>query len=48
MKTQTKFEEQLNAISHAFGALLGVVALILLIVYETDKTDWSLWQRYPR
>lgn len=43
MRIQTKFEEQLNAISHAFGALLGVVALVLLIVFETHKTDWSLF-----
>ncbi len=43
MKIQTKFEEQLNAISHAIGALLGIVALVLLIIFDTHKTDWSLF-----
>lgn len=43
MRIQTKIEEQLNAISHAFGALLGVVALVLLIVLDTNKSDWSLF-----
>ena len=43
MRIQTKFEEQLNAISHAFGALLGIAALILLIIFDTHKTDWSLF-----
>lgn len=43
MKSQTKFEEQLNAISHAIGALLGIVALVLLIIFDTQKTDWSLF-----
>lgn len=43
MRIQTPFEEKLNAISHAIGALFGVVALILLIVKNTNKTDWSLF-----
>lgn len=43
MKIQTKFEEQLNSISHATGALLGIVALVLLIVFDTQKTNWSLF-----
>jgi len=43
MAIQTKLEEQLNAISHAIGALLGIAALILLIVFDTQKTDWSLF-----
>jgi len=43
MGIQTKLEEQLNAISHAIGALLGIAALILLIVFDTQKTDWSLF-----
>ncbi len=43
MKTQSLFEEKLNALTHAFGALLGVVALVLLIVFNTHKSDWSLF-----
>jgi hemolysin III len=43
MRQQTKIEEQLNAISHGIGALLGIAALILLIVYNTQKTEWSLF-----
>ena len=43
MKIQTKLEERLNFISHAFGALLGIAALVLLIVLDTHKTDWSLF-----
>ena len=43
MRIQTKFEEKLNAISHAIGALLGVAALVLLIIFDTHKTDWSLF-----
>lgn len=41
--TQTIVEERLNTITHGVGALMGVVALILLIIYNTDKTDWSLF-----
>ena len=43
MSVQTKLEEQLNAISHAIGAFLGVAGLVLLIVFDTNKTDWSLF-----
>jgi len=43
MKIQTKLEEQLNSISHGVGALLGIAGLILLIVFNTNKTDWSLF-----
>ena len=43
MRIQTPFEEKLNTISHAIGALLGIAALVLLIVYNTSKTDWSLF-----
>jgi hemolysin III len=43
MRTQTPFEEKLNAISHGIGALLGISALVLLIVFNTNKTDWSLF-----
>lgn len=40
---QTKFEEKLNAISHGIGALLGITGLVLLIVFNTNKTEWSLF-----
>ncbi|WP_338358868.1 PAQR family membrane homeostasis protein TrhA [Yeosuana marina] len=43
MKTQSLFEEKLNALTHAFGALLGIAALVLLIVFNTHKSDWSLF-----
>ncbi len=42
MRIQTAFEEKLNAVSHAIGAVFGIVALILLIVFETKKTEYSL------
>ncbi|AUP81122.1 PAQR family membrane homeostasis protein TrhA [Flavivirga eckloniae] len=43
MRIQTPFEEKLNATTHALGALLGISALILLIVFDNKKTDWSLF-----
>lgn len=44
MRTQSKLEEQLNSWSHGIGAVLGIVALILLIVYADDTTKpWSLF-----
>ena len=43
MRIQTKTEEQLNAFTHAFGALFGVVALVLLIIFDSNKTLWSLF-----
>lgn len=43
MRTQTLLEEKLNALTHAFGALLGSIALVLLIIFDTNKTDWSLF-----
>ncbi|WP_298553493.1 hemolysin III family protein [uncultured Algibacter sp.] len=43
MRIQSPFEEKLNAITHAIGALFGVSALVLLITYNTNKTDWSLF-----
>ncbi len=42
MRSQTLFEEKLNAISHAVGAVFGIGALVLLIVYNSNKTHWSL------
>ncbi len=43
MRIQSHFEEKLNAGSHAVGALLGIYALIMLIVYNTTKTEYSLF-----
>ncbi|WP_298537170.1 hemolysin III family protein [uncultured Algibacter sp.] len=43
MRLQTPFEERLNAISHGVGALLGIVALVLLIKNNSDKTTYSLF-----
>ena len=43
MRIQTPFEEKLNAVSHAVGAAFGIGALVLLIVFNSDKTDWSLF-----
>lgn len=43
MREQTLFEEKLNAASHGIGALLGIAALVLLIIFNSFKTDWSLF-----
>tara|TARA_R110002049_G_scaffold304526_3_gene499866 strand:+ start:4711 stop:5337 length:627 start_codon:yes stop_codon:yes gene_type:complete len=43
MRIQTAFEEKLNAYTHAVGALFGIAALVLLIIHDTIKTDWSLF-----
>ena len=43
MRIQTPFEEKLNAISHAMGALFGILALTLLILFNTNKTEQSLF-----
>ncbi|RSK40313.1 PAQR family membrane homeostasis protein TrhA [Mangrovimonas spongiae] len=43
MRVQTPFEEKLNASTHAFGVLLGVVALSLMVVFQSNKTPWSLF-----
>ena len=40
---QTNFEERLNALTHGLAALLGISGLVLLIVYNQQKTDWSLF-----
>ena len=42
MSVQTKLEEQLNTFSHAIGAVLGIVGLILLVSKQAD-TPWSLF-----
>ncbi|MGZ0016639.1 PAQR family membrane homeostasis protein TrhA [Yeosuana sp. AK3] len=43
MKTQSPFEERLNALTHAIGVVLGIVALILLMLFNTHKTPYSLF-----
>lgn len=43
MRIQTPFEEKLNALTHGVGAVLGVAALVLLVIYNTHKTPWSLF-----
>lgn len=43
MRKQTPFEEKLNALTHAIGAVFGIVALVLLIIFETKKTEFSLF-----
>ena len=42
MSDQTKLEEQFNTWSHAFGALLGIAGLIILILKQ-DGAPWSLF-----
>lgn len=42
MTQQTKLQEQLNTISHAIGALLGIAGLVILIVKQKG-TEWSLF-----
>lgn len=41
METQSKKEELWNSLSHAFGALLGVAGLVLLLIFNTAKTQYS-------
>jgi hemolysin III len=43
MRIQTRREEHFNAITHALGALLGVAGFILLIIFDSKKTEWSLF-----
>jgi hemolysin III len=43
MRIQTAFEERWNAITHGLGALLGVAGLILLIVFDQQKSPFSLF-----
>jgi len=43
MRIQSPFEEKLNAISHGIGAVLGIAALVLFIVFNSDKTACSLF-----
>lgn len=41
MREQNPLEEKLNAQTHGIGAILGVAGLILLILKNAHKTDWS-------
>lgn len=41
MYSQTLLEERLNSLSHAIGALLGVLGLIILLLKDTNKTPFS-------
>ena len=43
MRIQTRREEQLNAATHALGALLGIAGFILLLIFNTNKTTYSLF-----
>lgn len=43
MKLQSPSEEKLNSLTHAFGAGFGIVALVLLILFDTKKTHYSLF-----
>jgi len=43
MRAQTKLEERLNAWSHGIGAALGIAGLVLLIVFQKDRTSYSLF-----
>lgn len=42
MRKQSVIEEKLNTVTHAIGTAFGIIALILLIVFDTRKTDYSL------
>ncbi|MGJ5640873.1 PAQR family membrane homeostasis protein TrhA [Formosa sp. S-31] len=42
-RTQTSVEEKWNTITHAFGAVLGVIGLILLLLYTKQHSSWSLF-----
>jgi len=43
MKIQSPFEEKLNTITHAIGAVLGVIGLGLLMCYNEHNTGWTLF-----
>ncbi|HEX9599933.1 MAG TPA: hemolysin III family protein [Mariniflexile sp.] len=43
MYKQTPLQERLNAISHAIGAIFGVLGLTSLIIFNSNKTGWSLF-----
>ncbi|WP_179335021.1 PAQR family membrane homeostasis protein TrhA [Winogradskyella costae] len=43
MRIQTKREERLNTWTHGFGALLGIIALTVLIIDADNLKPWSLF-----
>ena len=43
MRIQTSREENYNAATHALGALLGIAGFILIIIFESQKTNYSLF-----
>ncbi|MFK7781342.1 hemolysin III family protein [Psychroserpens sp.] len=43
MRIQSALEEQLNALSHAFGAALGIIGLIFLILFLKEETPYALF-----
>lgn len=43
MIIQTPKEERLNVFTHGIGALLGFIGLVLLLLKNSQKTDWSLF-----
>lgn len=40
---ENPLQERLNAITHAIGAICGVLGLIALIIFNSHKTNWSLF-----
>lgn len=43
MALQTPLEERWNTITHAVGAILGIIGLLVLVFYDSGKTIWSLF-----
>lgn len=43
MCIQTQREEFWNTITHGVGAILGIIALVLFVLKDTDKTSYSLF-----
>ena len=41
MRIQSKFEERLNTLTHALGAIFGIIGLFFLLVKDTNKTEYS-------
>lgn len=41
MRIQTPFEEKLNALTHAIGAVLSIAGLGLLMMFDNNKTPYS-------
>ncbi|MBD0831763.1 PAQR family membrane homeostasis protein TrhA [Aestuariibaculum sediminum] len=43
MRKQSALEEKFNATTHAIGAIFGVIGLIMLILFQSHKTPFSLF-----